>query len=260
MDNKISPKYLMNLVHKIENALFCQFSSNKDINYYIDKWHVVEGDWNNAPENFYISKKENGEIDLLPTLHYIDGETLLKIAIDLGIETTDFIPSIPVFRNEIKTSYNNASATFEKAFKNIEEDPDMAVGLVNSALESIIKEILNDERITTKKSNGDTLYKLTQSILKEFQLFPNSDLPKEIKTIGSNLLTINQSIEKLRSEKTDFHGKTNEDYLIDDPLYAYFVINSVTTVALFLISFYKKKFPKFYSADNDNNVPEYLRL
>lgn len=44
------------------------------------------------------------KIDLKKTLHQIDGETLLKIAIDLGLDTPDFIPSIPMFKNELKSS------------------------------------------------------------------------------------------------------------------------------------------------------------
>lgn len=70
---------------------------------------------------------------------------MLKIAIDVGVETPDLIPSIPVFRNEIKAEFESASAAFEKAFKQIEEHPDIAIGLANSVLESIIKAVLNDE-------------------------------------------------------------------------------------------------------------------
>jgi hypothetical protein len=72
----------------------------------------------------------------------------------------------------------------------------------------------------------------------------NNEHPIEIKTIGSSLLAINQSIEKLRSEKTNFHGKTNDDYLINDTIYTYFVVNAVTTVGLFLNSYYSTKYPK----------------
>ena len=107
---------------------------------------------------------------------------LLIIAIDLGIETPDFIPSIPVFRNEIKSSYKTASQTFEKAFKCIETDPDTAVGLVNSALESIIKEILKDNRVSIAWKENDTLYTLTQKILKEFK-FSSEGNPIEIKLL-----------------------------------------------------------------------------
>ena len=245
MNNNISPKYLMVLVDKIEKTLWNTFESDKykKVRFYIEKWqNVTFDDRGNTYQEFWISENQHGNINLPETLHKIDGETLLKIAIDLGLETPDFIPSIPTFRNEIKSDYKTASLTFEKAFKQIEEHPDIAVGLANSALESIIKEILQDDRIKTKSSPNKTLYDLTADLLKEFQLYPNADMPSEIKTIGSSLLAINQSIEKLRSEKTTFHGKAPEDVVINDPLYTYFVVNSVATVGLFLKSYYKKKF------------------
>ncbi len=253
MENKISPKYQMELIDEICQTIWKKYESYKKAELYIKKWHVSEfSGWNgnDYSENFPIVNIQNKGIDLLSTLHGIDGETLLKIAIDLGVDTPDFIPSIPTFRNEIKSSYETASATFEKAFKQIEEHPDIAIGLVNSALESIVKEILKDNRITVKPKAGKTLYDLTIDLLKEFQLYPNSDMPAEIKTIGSSLLAVNQSIEKIRSEKTNLHGKTDEDYYVKDSLYTYFVVNSVCTVGLFLKSFYTKKYPKIEFVDD----------
>ena len=161
----------------------------------------------------------------------------------MGVETPDYIPSIPTFRNELKSEFKTAYSTFEKALKQINSDPSLAIGLANSALESIVKEILKDSRFSSKVTGNETLYKLSTIILKEFHLTDNEN-PIEIKTIGSSLLAINQAIEKLRSEKTHFHGKTEADYLINDSIYAFFVLNSVTTVGLFLNSFYKNKFPK----------------
>jgi hypothetical protein len=241
MNDLISPKYLMQLVTEVDKACWSEYGSYKNVRLYIDKWYETDfRDW----ENFSFCSKENGEIDLLRTLHGMQGELLLKIAIDLGVETPDFIPSIPSFRNEIKSDYKTASATFEKAFKQIEEHPDIAVGLANAALESIIKEILKDSRIKTKLKNEKTLYDLTSDLLKEFHLFPESDMPIEIKTIGSSLLSVCQGIEKLRSEKTNVHGKTSDDYVISDPLYTYFIVNSISTVGLYLNSYYKKKSPK----------------
>lgn len=244
INSNILPSYSMKLIEKVEKRIWEEYSSYKNVMYYIKKWHWSESDFNYYQENFKIIKKQNGDIDLTNTLHNIAGETLIKIAIDLGIETPDFIPSIPIFRNEIKSSYETASQTFEKAFTQIEEHPDIAIGLANSALESIIKEILKDERLSSKINSNKTLYDLTNDILKEFNLYPNSEMPGEIKTIGSSLLAASQSIEKLRSDKTNFHGKTVEDYIIKDPLYTYFIFNSVVTVGLFLLSFYKNKFPK----------------
>lgn len=239
--NDISPKYLMSLIKRVCRAIAVEYEEQKSRRHYIAKWHKHDDySW----ENFSITLNGNGEIDLEETLHTMDGNTVLQIAVDLGIETPDFIPSVATFKNDIKSDYKTASATFEKAFKNIEQHPDVAVGLVNSALECIIKEILSDNRIVTKPKNGSTLYDLTCELLKEFQLYPSSDIPLEVRSIGSSLLSINQNIEKIRSTKTAFHGKVGDDILIDDSIYAYFVVNAVTTVGILLKSFYTKKFPK----------------
>ncbi len=232
----------MKLVKDVAEAIWAEYNSYVDVEHFIKKWHFSYGPYDND-ENFYISRKANQTIDLENTLHAIDGETLLKIAIELGVDTPDFIPSIPTFRNAIKSKYITASATFEKAFRQIETHPDIAIGLVNSALESIIKEIFKDERIKVKPKAGKTLYDLTSDLLREFQLYPGSDVPSEIKIIGSSLLAANKGIETLRSEKTNLHGKTNDDYIVEDSIYTYFVVNSVATVGLFLNSYYKKKFP-----------------
>lgn len=257
MEHKISPKYQMQLIDTIDKTIWNTFSSYQKVEFYVKKWHQNNGEWGNYyEENFSIIKKEQDKIDLIPTLHSMNGELLLKIAIDLGIETPDFIPAVPTFRNEIKVNYSNASNSFEKAFKDIEEHPDIAVGLANSALESIIKEILRNETIKNKVDSKKTLYDLTSAILKEFEIFPNANMPIEIKTIGSALLSINKSIEQLRSEKTKFHA--NND-LINDSTYGYFIINSVATVGLFLISFYRKNFDiinaNFDVIEDDIEIP-----
>jgi hypothetical protein len=253
MNDLISPKYQMKLVKTVENALWAEYPifPHYNVEKYIKKWQIWDDTYSDTgfhygwqPQFGIIKQKGSENIDLEETLHNIDGETLLKIAIDLGADTPDFIPSIPTFKNILKSDYKMAYDTFVKAYKQIETDPSLAIGLANSALESIIKEILKDERINTKIKNTETLYDLASKILKIFQLFPNSDMPQEMKTIGSSLLNMNQGIEKLRSEKTNVHGKTADDYVIQDSLYTYFIVNSVTTVGLFLNSYYRSKFPK----------------
>lgn len=258
MKSVVSPKYLMALVARIEAAIKEQFQSYDNIGFYIKKWHESNQEWNGYWENFSIEIGSHGKIDLIRTLHGIESDLLLKIAIDLGLETPDFIPSIPTFRNEIKSEYKSAAATFEKAFKQIETHPDIAIGLANSALESIVKEILKDVRLNSGIKGNETLYALTSEILRVFKIDSASEMPGEIKTIGRSLLAVNQSIEKLRSEKTLMHGKTDGDYIVEDSIYAHFVVNSVATVGLFLNSYYKNKFPKPNIAkveDNSDDLP-----
>ncbi len=239
----------MELAQKVEDAIWKEYTSYKNVRNYIEKWHdynEVNYNW----ENFRIVEKDDKNIDLHSTIHSMPGDILLKIAIDLGVDTPDFIPSIPTFKNEIKLEYKNAYDTFCKAYKQIESDPSTAIGLANSALESIIKEILRDERIKSKVKGKETLYQLSSVVLKEFN-FTSTKHPKEIKTIGNSLLTANQAIETLRSEKTNFHGKTSEDFLIEDTIYAYFIVNSVATIGLFLNKFYKTKYPNKSSTDDE---------
>lgn len=247
----------MDLEVQIKDKLFEQYRSYDNVEQYLAKWHELRWeDINGRDENFAIIYFNNEKIDVVRTIANIDGETKLKIAIDLGIDTPDFIPSIPTFRNAIKSDYVSAHASFEKAFSEIEEHPDIAIGLANSALESIIKQILKDEVFTIVVSERDTLYDLTQKILREFKLFPDKSMPEEIKQIGSSLLKANQGIEKLRSSKTKFHGGTTDDYVVDDPMYAYFVVNSIITVGLFLDSFYKKHYKKIEVDSSQNNTME----
>ena len=235
----ISPKYIMKLVEQIDKVLWKEFIGYKNVEFYIKKWQVC--DFNSC--NFDIAY-ENGNINLKETLHGIDGHIILKIAIDLGIETPQFISSIPMIKNVLKVNYSTAFDSFDKAIKQIEVNPDVSVGLANSTLESIIKHILEHDEVRVQWNEKDTLYKLTESILKQFQMFPNNSMPIEIKTIGSSLLNISKSIEDLRSDKTTMHGKLSKDYIINDPIYAYLIVNIIASIGLFLIGFYEKKYKK----------------
>lgn len=249
MDNDISPKYIMELTERLEQALWNEFptSKYKKVLFYIKKWHEKDDSgFNNYWENFYIYYKDDNqkEIDLNRTLNEMPSDLILKIAIDLWVETPDFIPCISVFKNDLKESYKTAFNSFEKALKQIEQNPDLAVSLANSTLESIIKHILQDENLSTKLNKNNTTYDLTQDILKEFKIFPNKESQDEIKVIWNWLLKACQSIEKLRSDKTLSHWKVKDDYIIEEPLYAYFIVNSVSTIWLFLMNFYKEKYKK----------------
>lgn len=259
MNNRISPRYQMSIIQNINDRLFELFKGYDDVCNYIEKWHEV--DYYGNDENFSVFFKDNEQkkIDVKKTLHNIDGDTLLKIAIDLGIETPDYIPCIPTFKNELKSNYEIASQTFDKAFKCVEEDPSLAIGLANSALESIIKEILNDTRIDIQWSEKDTLPSLIRSICKAFHYNTDNSCPIEIKTIASSLISCSKAIEDLRSDKTILHGKLDKSYIVTDSLYAYFVVNAVTTIGLFFLKYFKTKYPQETTNTSpswdDDNLP-----
>ncbi|MDR1988144.1 MAG: hypothetical protein LBQ24_05405 [Candidatus Peribacteria bacterium] len=88
MDNDISPKYIMELTERLEQALWNEFptSKYKKVLFYIKKWHEKDDSgFNNYWENFYIYYKDDNqkEIDLNRTLNEMPSDLILKIAIDL---------------------------------------------------------------------------------------------------------------------------------------------------------------------------------
>lgn len=251
---QISPKYMMTLINNIKSELTKQYS-NSDIRTYLTRWIEYYGTFN---QNFGISIYDNGDLDLDTTINNIDDETLLKIAIDLDLETPDYIPSIPVFKNEVKASYQTASKALERAFKNIEKEPDSAIALANAALESIIKEILKDERLFDKTYNPkDTLGKLIEKCLKKFNTFPSSYMnDQNVKQLGSGLISCCQAIENLRSTQTlTAHGKTDSDFIIDDSSTAYFIVNAISTIGLFLLKQYQKLYPQNNTNEESDELP-----
>lgn len=254
MIDKISPKFKMQLLLEIENAIWNEYKTYKRVRQYMEQW-IEEYDWNN--QNFVIiTKGDTNEIDLTQTLTHIDDETVLQIAADIGVNTPDFIPAVAEIYNIFKVNYQTAGETFKQALNQCYEHPDNAISLANSALESIVKHILKDSKFENFDKTK-TLYEQAIDILKQFQLYPEKEMPTEVKTIGSSLLAVSRAIEQLRSEKTSSHGKLTEDRIIDDPLYASFIINSVATVGIFLINFYNKKFniEEQQAMSSENELP-----
>ena len=245
----ISPVYRMKLLEKVEKEIWNTFKSYEKVERYIKMNQEVYDGFGHADFDisYFTDGNKKDKINLAKTLENIAidiPDKLIKMAIDLGLETPDFIPSIPTFRNELKADYKNASVSFEKAFQNIEKDPAESVGYANSVLESIMKEILKDNRFLDINTSNLTNGKLVKAILKKFELDPSLEMPDEMKSIGSSLTTVSKAIEDLRSDKTSFHGHDSDKYLIDEPLYAYFAVNACATVGLFLINFYENKFSK----------------
>ena len=100
MQDIISPSYSMKLVKMIQEAIWNEYKSYKEVRFYVDKWHEPITFFN-PEENLKIYSRGDEDIDLLRTLHNMDGKLLLKIAIDIGVETPNFLPSIPFFKKKL---------------------------------------------------------------------------------------------------------------------------------------------------------------
>lgn len=253
-----SPRQILNIIDQINKIIWCEYVSYDKVLSYIKRWQ--ERVWNADDTidngyysvNFEIVYKDQGKknINLMQTLNNMNDELLFKIAVDIGVQVPNIIYAVPQIISLASKDYTDVHSVLEVAYKKVEQDPSHSIALANSALETIIKRILSNININYSKK--DTLYNLAQTILKEFKMFHGTTELKDVRDIGSGLLKISKSIEDLRSNHTkEAHGKLDDDYVIDDPLYAYLLINAVSTIGLFLLNFYEKKYKKNFSVDDD---------
>lgn len=248
--NDISPKYMMDLIPQVSKKLWDSYENAKyqNVRRYIEKWHIEYGGYRNYDddnENFHIFYKsdDSKNIDLDETLHKMQQSTVIRIAIDLGIDTPGFLPVVPQFKNVLKDQNQSAYQNFERATKNVYDNPDEAVSLASSTLEGVIKTILAHETfIGNKDVAGKTLGKLVTSIVKVFGFDDETKCPPELKTIAGQLRSIGKTIEDLRSDKSTAHGKAHNEYVIDDPLWAAFVVNTSASLGMFLWEYFDKKY------------------
>ncbi|MCM0599125.1 abortive infection family protein [Periweissella fabalis] len=242
----ISPKYRIDLISKLEIALMNKYDLEY-CEYYIRAYQEEIDSFGNVDFDIAYSKEKGHgfDIDIRETLKNIglaSPEKLVKIAIDMGIETPDFIPSIPMFKNKLKADYKNAATSFEKAFKHVQKDPGEAIGHANSVLESIMKEILKKTPDYEKDASRGTRKPLLKDTLNTFSMNGTENtIPQSIRDIANALENITRGIETTRSDLTLIHGQDSDKPLIKDPTYAYFIVNACATVGLFLINMYEDK-------------------
>ena len=77
--------------------------------------------------------------------------------------------------------------------------------------------------------------------MRELELSPSEDANQSIRQINTSLTSVAKAIEDLRSQHTEAHGKNKDSYLIDNPMYSQFILNTVTTVGLFLHQYHQAK-------------------
>jgi hypothetical protein len=256
----ISPRFITDLIYQINEEL-----SNKEKN--TRRYEYTEiffTEWQKAykketGQNFEMlnNSDSNGNewFDSTKTLQNMEHELLFKIAVDLGIEIPGLIYSVATITGITQPTRQS----FEKACKEVYENPAHAVIQANSALESLIKDICTDERIANCKQN-DTQQKLLVHILKEFKISQTPKLNENIRDITSGFQTASAAIQNLRDFHTKAHGAATAEKrdIISDPLAAAFIVNACATIGLFLQGYYEKNYPKLpveVTDDIDDDIP-----
>lgn len=194
--------------------------------------------------------RELTNIDENTILNYLginNENVLIYIALELGLKIPNVVYSIKEIKIKLDTnSIERAREQLDEACKKMYLEPAQSFSLSYSCLETIIKHIIEDERIKSKLDYNEnyTLPKLIKNIIKVFEPFPSNEIQSNVKSIGNNFINIAKSIEDMRSDNTDVHGKSSTQTIIEDPIYSTLAINSVVTLGLFLLEFYEKNYPK----------------
>lgn len=229
---------MQRLEGRVEKALWATFKESKyrQVGEYIARWHEDDG---NFWENFAIIERD-GHIDLGRTLAGMPNEILIKMAIDLGVDMPGLLPCIPIVKNILRESNENAFSTFERAVKEVYEHPDQSVALAASTLEGLFKAMLQDSSQDISVKNA-SLSDLTGKVVKVLVSDCDPSAPKEIKTLASQIRGLGSTIDDLRSDKSTAHGKAPGEYVVDDELWAETVVNTTATLGILLWRLYERK-------------------
>lgn len=228
---------MQKLKGRVEEAFWNLFdkSKYKQIEEYLNRWHIEDGSY----ENFHIYHQDD-HIDLSLTLSEIPNDILIRIAADIGVETPGILPCIPTMKNILNHNNTNAYTNFERAIKNVYDNPDQSVALAASTLEGIFKTIITNLDTEDDKKNP-SLSELTDKVVKRLVNSYDPEAPQEIKTLAGSLRTLGKTIDNLRSDKSTAHGKADGEYVVDDELWAETVVNTTATLGILLWRLFERK-------------------
>jgi hypothetical protein len=137
---------------------------------------------------------------------------------------------------EILSSPSNDSVAqyWHKCSERVATDPEGAVTLARTLVETVLKHIVEDLGIQIEKKNPD-LPELYSIVAKELNLSPQNHKENLIKGILSGCNSIVSGIGELRNLYGDAHGKERKSVRIE-PRHAFLAVNLAGSMASFLIA------------------------
>ena len=246
---KVSPKYMVTLLKTIGDELWKiapEGSKYQMVESYMKRWQEDIYNVYDEPigKNFEIIRRpDNDCIDLMRTLSSINDDMLLiKIATDLGIETPGLLPITPEkFKNTLSNINTSAENDFKRAIELLYEKPAESIAIATSALDGLTITIINSGKLqTNKKPAGKKLTERMSFILKTYKQNHSDIFTEELKATTGNLNGLTSSIDNVRGRGTPVHGRENGKKLADDTIFASLVVNSVSTLGLFIWDFFNK--------------------
>jgi len=127
--------------------------------------------------------------------------------------------------------------TWRKALERMTSDPEGAITLARSLLESVLKHILDERKVAyNDKADLPELYRI---VAKELNLAPDQHTEETFKRILGGITSVVNELGSLRNRLGDAHGK-GKGGVRPAPRHSELAVNLAGSIALFLVETAKK--------------------
>lgn len=187
---------------------------------------------------YIVPSKRAYVIDLLKSQ---PDKLIIQIASDLELEIPrKNIQSADHFKNILKTNQlHSVIDDFNRAYENLETDPEQSIASASSTLESICKAILDffDEEYPKALH----MQPLITKAYKLLNLSPVQHADEQIKKILGGLNSVATGIGTLRSKNSSAHGHGTKKMKLN-VRHSRLVVNSCMTIGLFILETYYENY------------------
>ena len=155
---------------------------------------------------------------------------------------TDMISDKPI-DDEISTvlkdfNTDNIHNAWQKALQRRDEDPEAAITMARTLIESVCKHILDETGIAY--SDKDDLPKLYKETAKQLNMAPEQHQEEIFKQILGGCQTVIQGLGTLRNKLSDAHGK-GKKAVKPSPRHAALAVNLAGSMAAFLVATWEER-------------------
>lgn len=152
-------------------------------------------------------------------------------------ESTPVDQSMEEALSDLEVEHVNSQ--WEKALDRITQDPEGALTIARTLLESVFMSLLDEFNV--EYSESDDITNLYHMMATEMELAPSQYSDKRFSTILGNAQSVVQELASLRSDLGDAHGDGQKVYK-PKPRHAEFTVNLAGSVAMFLVRTWNEKY------------------
>ena len=156
------------------------------------------------------------------------------------LEALDLSPGDSVISETLQLlGGEHVHAVWSKALSRRRSDPDGAITLARTLLETVTKRILDE--FSLDYTDRDDLPKLYAKAAKALNLAPNQHSEEPIKAILGSVMNLVNGIGTLRNRLSDSHGKGGRLPVRPSSRHASLAVNAAGAVATFLVETHREK-------------------